>query len=74
LDSDFLEEVNELIEEQGGEPITLRLLKQDLEFINADEWHHTSKYGNKTNYYSAETIADYYLTKKGRVRMPYCAE
>lgn len=61
MDSDFKNEVNEIIVENGGKPVTLKLIKAAADRVKADEWHHTSKFGNQTNYYSAETIANFFL-------------
>ncbi|MBQ8422985.1 MAG: hypothetical protein IJY36_01825 [Coprobacter sp.] len=62
MNADFAKEVNRIVEERTGEPskITLKKIKEVLGKIKADEWHHTSKFGNKTNYYSAETVASYF--------------
>lgn len=60
MDRDFLDEVNAILEEEGAKKVTLSEIKRELKNINADEWHHTSMYGNQTNYYSPETIADYF--------------
>ncbi len=62
MNGDFAKEVNSIIEERTGQPskLTLKAIKGVLSDIRADEWHHTSKYGNRTNYYSAETVASYF--------------
>ena len=60
MDRDFLNEVNDLIVDNGGNPVTLAQIKRNLQNIARDEWHHTSMYGNKTDYYSAKTIASYF--------------
>ena len=60
MDRDFLNEVNDLIIDNGGNPVTLAQIKRNLQNIARDEWHHTSMYGNKTDYYSAKTIASYF--------------
>lgn len=52
----FANAVSEIV----GKKVTLREIKDALQYIHADEWHHTSKYGNKTDYYSVETIANYF--------------
>lgn len=67
MDRDFLDEVKNIIEEKTGKKskLTLALIKKSLVNIRYDEWHHTSVYGNKTYYYSAETIADYFIEKGG---------
>lgn len=61
MNREFLDEVNDILLERGAKKITLKKIKDNLANINADEWHHTSKYGNRTDYYSAETIATYFL-------------
>lgn len=60
MDRDFLNEVNDLIVANGGNPVTLAQIKRNLQNIARDEWHHTSMYGNKTDYYSAKSIASYF--------------
>ena len=62
MDKEFADEVNELIlaANPNAEKVTLKQIKDALSDIKADEWHHTSMYGNRTNYYSAETIAEYF--------------
>ncbi len=63
MNKDFAEEVNRLIQEQapGTPKVTLKMIKDALgKKIKADEWHHTSKYGNRTDYWSAETVAAYF--------------
>ncbi len=62
MNGEFAKQVNGIIEERTGEPskLTLKDIKKVLPDIKADEWHHTSKFGNKTNYYSAENVASYF--------------
>lgn len=62
MNKEFADEVNELIKATNpdAEKVTLKQIKDALGDIKADEWHHTSMYGNRTNYYSAETIAKYF--------------
>lgn len=60
MDASFRDQVNELIVESGGTPVTLTAIKKAADSVVADEWHHTSMYGNKTNYYSPATIAIYF--------------
>lgn len=67
MDSSFADEVNELLPE--NEKVTLKQIKSALSSIRADEWHHTSMYGNKTDYYSAETIADYFRPESEEERL-----
>ena len=66
MDRGFAVDVNRLIEERTGNPsqLTLKAIKDSLDDIMADEWHHTSMYGNRTNYYSAETIARHFARPK----------
>lgn len=58
MNREFLEEVNELLPPERR--VTLKKIKENLDNMRYDEWHHTSKYGNKTYYYSAETVAKYF--------------
>lgn len=58
MNREFLEEVNELLPTERR--VTLKKIKENLDNMRYDEWHHTSKYGNKTYYYSAETVAKYF--------------
>lgn len=67
MDKNFADKVNGLIDD--GTKFSLKEIKTALKFIDADEWHHTSKMGNKTDYYSAETIADYLNSTSGRKRL-----
>ena len=62
MNGEFAKQVNGIIEERTGEPskLTLKDIKKVLPDIKADEWHHTSKFGNKTKYYSAENVASYF--------------
>ena len=57
FDRPFVESVNEILQSVGAEGITIAESKRLAKKTRADEWHHTSMYGNKTNYYSPETIA-----------------
>ena len=70
MDSDFADEVNALIQESNhnAPKVTLKQIRDSLKNIHADEWHHTSMYGNRTNYYSAETIADYFTPETDEER------
>lgn len=63
INPEFASEVIEYIKEKTGQTIKVSsaTIKRDLSFIRHDEWHHTSKYGNKTYYYSVETVGDYYI-------------
>ena len=61
MDKAFAEKVNSIIEERGGKRVSLAQIKKATDEVKADEWHHTSMYGNRTNYYSAETLADYFI-------------
>lgn len=65
MNIDFTKEIIDYIKKETNEDVKLTLLsiRKELPNINADEWHHTSKYGNKTNYYSVETIGDYFIEK-----------
>ena len=65
MDTLFVARVNRILQLNGYKgKVTLKQIKNDLANINPDEWHHTSMYGNKTNYYSPETIASYYCDIK----------
>ena len=57
FDNEFIGNVNDLLQSVGAEPINITKAKQLAKEATPDEWHHTSMYGNKTNYYSPETIA-----------------
>jgi len=61
MDQSFSDEVNQLIEDKGGKRVSLKKIKEELENIPSNEWHHTGMYGKKTDYYSAETVANYFL-------------
>lgn len=72
MDRAFANEVNKIIVERGGKPVTLKAIKDATSKVRADEWHHTSMYGNKTDYYSAETMATYFIPEKKHI--PTAAE
>jgi hypothetical protein len=57
FDKEFVDNVNEILQSVGADPINITRAKQLAKEVAPDEWHHTSMYGNKTNYYSPETIA-----------------
>lgn len=57
FDADFVEEVNGILRSVGAGNITTAEAKRIAKETKADEWHHTSMYGNKTSYYAPETIA-----------------
>ncbi len=63
MDREFAERVREIVSEESGKEakMTLAEIKRIAKGIQGDEWHHTSKYGNRTQYYSAERIADEFL-------------
>lgn len=68
IDKGFAEEVNKILAEEGKESVTLQDIKRFVkEYQNMrDEWHHTSRFGNKTSYWSAETVAEkIHLLKEG---------
>ena len=56
MDAEFRDEINAILEKYGEEKLTLKAIKDALPKIEADEWHHTSMYGNNTNYYSADIV------------------
>ncbi|MBQ9705550.1 MAG: hypothetical protein IJV55_05105, partial [Paludibacteraceae bacterium] len=64
MDKSFAEEVNGILRERGAEEVSLSKIKKALGDIRADEWHHTSKFGNRTDYYSAETVADHFTPEE----------
>ena len=66
MDGDFCDEVNGILAEHGAKKVSLAEIKRSLDEMVADEWHHTSMYGNKTKYYSAERVADYFMGAGGR--------
>ena len=57
FDRAFVEQVNAILATVGAEPLTIAKAKRIAQNTQAEEWHHTSMYGNKTFYYSPETIA-----------------
>ena len=57
----FVDKVNEILRKGNFQKVTLKQVKEALPHITADEWHHTSSYGNRTNYYSPKTIAEYFM-------------
>jgi len=57
FDRAFVDNVNAILQSVGRKGITIAEAKRISKNANADEWHHTSMYGNKTSYYSPETIA-----------------
>lgn len=62
FDRAFVEQVNAILATVGAEPLTIARAKRIAQNTQADEWHHTSMYGNKTNYYSPETVAKAAMT------------
>ena len=58
FDRDFVDSVNAVLYEVGAKGITIAEAMRLAKKAEADEWHHTSMYGNKTNYYSTETIVE----------------
>ncbi len=65
MDKSFADRVNEILSENGEETrVTVSQIKRDVDTIEADEWHHTSMYGNRTNYYSPESVARHYSQDK----------
>lgn len=57
FDREFVDNVNALLDIVGAEHITITKAKDIARDCTPDEWHHTSMYGNRTNYYSPETVA-----------------
>ena len=65
MDKPFADRVNEILSENGEDTrVTVSQIKRDVDTIEADEWHHTSMYGNRTNYYSPESVARHYSQDK----------
>ena len=62
IDKEFAEEVSEAV----GRKVSVKEIKDAIKsgLISADEWHHTSMYGNKTNYYSVETVSSYFAEEE----------
>lgn len=63
FDADFRDEVNSILVANGYKAVTVSKMKTATKFVSADEWHHTSKFGNRTDYYSAETIANFFMVE-----------
>jgi aspartate carbamoyltransferase regulatory subunit len=63
MNKEFADLINQILVENGANKVSLRKIKDSLNFIRADEWHHTSKFGNQTNYYSPEKIANFFLSR-----------
>lgn len=61
FDKDFKDEVNSILVANGYKAVTISKMKTATKFVSADEWHHTSKFGNRTDYFSAETIANFFM-------------
>lgn len=53
-------EVCRIASEECGKPVSLsaKAVKDAARKCRPHEWHHTSSWGNRTNYYSAEDVAD----------------
>ena len=66
MDRDFADEVSRMVSEELGEEtmLTLKEVREAAKAGRYDEWHHTSMYGNKTKYYSAETVAENIVAAK----------
>ena len=60
MDKEFADEVNRLVSEATGEEsnLSLKKIRDIAKSGRYEEWHHTSMYGNRTKYYSADTIAE----------------
>lgn len=63
MDNEFLKNLNFYIKKENPNfsPVTISFVKNILDDIIPDEWHHTSIVGNKTDYYSVENVGDYIL-------------
>ena len=65
MNKEFADEVNAILQEWGDDrKVTLKQIKQNIQYVKPQEWHHTSSYGNQTDYYSAESVASFFHKKK----------
>ena len=66
MDREFAEAVSEIVGRESGKEakVSLAEVKRIAKGMKGDEWHHTSKYGNRTQYYSAESIAERILADR----------
>ena len=83
MDANFKDRVNAILADNGvSNPVSLAEIKRIAKGMRGDEWHHTSMYGNRTEYYSAESIAEKIMGKQSETtidprisadleRMPY---
>jgi hypothetical protein len=64
MDSNFADEVNAILSRYNADNVTLASIKNAIKngTIKPEEWHHTSMYGNKTNYYSPDGVAEHFMT------------
>ena len=73
MDSSFAEEVNQVLKDdyQVERGVKVSEIKKaiDLGLVQMDEWHHTSMYGNKTGYYSADNLAEFFSRPEYRKEM-----
>lgn len=76
MDRLFVEEVRRMVNELTGEDVKLSVsgVKEIAKGCRYDEWHHTSMYGNKTKYYSAETIAERIASTMAKEEEPETVE
>lgn len=63
IDKEFTKAVNDYLIERNPTQKAIKVsdIKKNIDAINPTEWHHTSKYGNRTNYYSVEDVANFFL-------------
>lgn len=61
MNATFKNEVNAILAAEGLKPVTLKQIKDNLSKIRPTEWHHTSKFGNRTDYWSSESVANYFI-------------
>lgn len=67
MDADFKDRVNAILADNGvANPVSLAEIKRIAKGMKGDEWHHTSMYGNRTEYYSAEAIAEKIMGKQSK--------
>ncbi len=74
FDNEFVSKVNDILQSVEAETISIAQAKRLAKEVTPDEWHHTSMYGNKTNYYSPETIARAAMTDEQRARFDAAEE
>lgn len=63
IDKEFAKAVNDYLLSMNPTQKAIKVsdIKKNIDAIKPTEWHHTSKYGNRTNYYSVEDVANFFL-------------